>query len=76
MVGQKLKQALDFQLFKRAADTQLVWMSDAHKQLQSEDIGKDLQSVRYLIKKQEVSHSHCTTVGYLLYYLHYSGVGE
>ena len=55
--GRKLKEALDFQLFKRAADSQLVWMGDAYKQLQSEDIGRDLQGVRYLLKKQEVSGS-------------------
>lgn len=55
--GQKLKEALDFQLFKRAADSQFVWMGDAEKQLQSEDIGRDLQGVRYLLKKQEVSDS-------------------
>lgn len=53
-LGLKLKQALDFQLYQRVCDEQLAWISEVEKQLDSEDIGKDLQSVRFLIKKHEV----------------------
>ena len=55
--GLKLKQALDLQLYQRACDEQLAWMSEAEKQLESEEIGKDLQSVRFLLKKHEVNHA-------------------
>ena len=52
--GLKLKQALDLQLFNRAADEELAVVSDANKQLENDDAGKDLQSVRFLLKKHEV----------------------
>lgn len=51
--GLKLKQALDLQLFQRASDEEFAWCNEAGKQLESEDIGKDLQSVRFLIKKHK-----------------------
>lgn len=54
LLGLKLKQALDLQLFQRAGDEQFTWISEAEKQLEGEDIGKDLQSVRFLLKKHEV----------------------
>ena len=54
ILGLKLKQALDLQLFQRASDEEFAWCNEAGKQLESEDIGKDLQSVRFLIKKHKV----------------------
>ena len=53
-VGQKLKEALDMQLFQRAADDQFAWIGEAKKHLDSDNIGKDLLSVRFLLKKHEV----------------------
>lgn len=53
-LGQKLKEALDMQLFQRAADDQFSWIRESEKHLDSEDIGKDLLSVRFLLKKHEV----------------------
>ena len=58
-VGQKLKEALDMQLFQRAADDQFAWIREAQKHLDSDNIGKDLLSVRFLLKKHEVyMHIH------------------
>ena len=53
-VGLKLKQALDCQLLQRGVDEELAWCAEVEKQLNSEDIGKDLQSVRFLIEKLKV----------------------
>lgn len=42
------------QLFQRACDEQCTWTAESDKQLESEEAGKDLQSVRFLLKKHEV----------------------
>lgn len=54
IIGLKLKQALDCQLLKRGIDEELTWCAEVEKQLNNEDIGKDLQSVRFLIEKHKV----------------------
>ena len=55
--GLKLKQALDYQLYQRAVDEELAWSSEVEKQSSSEDIGKDLQGVRFLIDKHDVRYT-------------------
>ena len=63
--GLKLKQALDLQLYNRAVDEELTVVSDANKQLENDDAGKDLQSVRFLLKKHEVQWAKCAPMMYL-----------
>ena len=57
-LGQKLKEALDMQLFQQAADDQFAWIREAKKHLDSDNIGKDLLSVRFLLKKHEVLYMY------------------
>ena len=52
--GQKLQEALQYQLFLRAVDDIESWMDDAEIHLNSEDLGKDLTSVANLLKKHSV----------------------
>ena len=53
-VGQRLKEAWDLHQFQRAAEDELVWARDADALLSTEDIGHDLQGVRFLLKKHQV----------------------
>jgi hypothetical protein len=50
-----LKEAWDLHQFQRAAEDELVWARDAEALLSTEDIGRDLQGVRFLLKKHQVS---------------------
>lgn len=43
-------------MFQRAVDEEFAWIGEVEKQLGTEDIGKDLQSVRFLIEKHEVCY--------------------
>ena len=42
-------------MFNRVIDDLMVWMDEIENQLSSEDHGKDLTSVNYLLKKHQVS---------------------
>lgn len=54
-LGHRLKEAWDLHQFQRAAEDELVWARDAEALLSTEDIGRDLQGVRFLLKKHQVS---------------------
>ena len=54
-IGHRLKEAWDLHQFQRAAEDELVWARDAEALLSTEDIGRDLQGVRFLLKKHQVS---------------------
>jgi hypothetical protein len=54
-LGLRLKEAWDLHQFQRAAEDELVWARDAEALLSTEDIGRDLQGVRFLLKKHQVS---------------------
>lgn len=41
-------------MFNRVIDDLMVWMDEVENQLSSEDHGKDLTSVNYLLKKHQV----------------------
>ena len=69
-VGQKLKEALDMQLFQRAAEDQFAWIREAQKHLDSDNIGKDLLSVRFLLKKHEVCAHPLTLVHHYVQHMH------
>ena len=53
-LGLRLKEAWDLHQFQRAAEDELVWARDAEALLSTEDIGRDLQGVRFLLKKHQV----------------------
>lgn len=53
--GQRLKEAWELQQFLRSTEDELVWMREAEALLSSEDIGRDLQAVRFLLKKHQVT---------------------
>ena len=55
--GLRLKEANELHQFLRSVEDELVWMREADALLSNEDIGKDLQSVRFLLKKHQVSSS-------------------
>ena len=55
--GHKLSEANELQLFLRAVEEVAMWMSLAEALLASEDLGKDLQSTKFLLKKHQV-HMH------------------
>lgn len=42
------------QEFLRAGEDELVWMREAEALLGNEDLGRDLQGVRFLLKKHQV----------------------
>lgn len=52
--GHKLNEANELQLFLRAVEEVAMWMSLAEALLASEDLGKDLQSAKFLLKKHQV----------------------
>lgn len=52
--GLRLKEARELQEFLRAGEDELVWMREAEALLSNEDLGKDLQGVRFLLKKHQV----------------------
>ena len=45
------------QQFLRAIDDENIWISEAEALLTSEDVGKDLPSVQFLLKKHQVLYS-------------------
>lgn len=49
-VGGRLKDAWDLHKFLRAAEEELAWAREAEALLCNEDIGRDLQEVRFLLK--------------------------
>ena len=49
--GFKLNEANELQLFLRAVEEVTMWLSLAEALLAAEDFGKDLQSVKFLLKK-------------------------
>jgi spectrin beta len=51
--GKKLKEANDLQQFLRAIDDENIWISEAEALLTSDDVGKDLPSVQFLLKKHQ-----------------------
>ena len=57
-LGLRLKEAWDLHQFQRAAEDELVWARDAEALLSTEDIGRDLQGVRFLLKKHQVTATH------------------
>ena len=53
--GQRMKEAWELDQFHRAVEDELVWVKEADTLLGNEDIGKDLQGVRFLLKNHQVS---------------------
>lgn len=53
-VGQRMKEAWELDQFHRAVEDELVWVKEAETLLSNEDIGKDLQGVRFLLKNHQV----------------------
>ena len=53
-VGLRLREAQELQEFLRAGEDELVWMREAEALLSNEDLGRDLQGVRFLLKKHQV----------------------
>ena len=51
--GFKLNEANELQLFLRAVEDVTMWLSLAEALLAAEDFGKDLQSVKFLLKKHQ-----------------------
>ncbi len=49
-----MKEAWDLHQFLRAAEDESVWVKEAETLLSNEDIGKDLQGVRFLLKNHQV----------------------
>ena len=49
-----MKEAWELDQFHRAVEDQLVWVKEAETLLSNEDIGKDLQGVRFLLKNHQV----------------------
>ena len=54
--GQRMQEAWELQKFLRSAEDELVWIKEAETLLSNEDIGKDLQSVRFLLKMHQVHY--------------------
>ena len=50
--GHKLQQAQQQQQFNRVMQDTGDWMNDVETLLSSEDLGRDLSSVKFLLKKQ------------------------
>ena len=57
--GHKLNEANELQLFLRAVEEVAMWMSLAEALLASEDLGKDLQSTKFLLRKHQVLTHLC-----------------
>lgn len=53
-IGKRMKEAWEMQKFLRLAEDELVWCREADTLLSNEDIGRDLQSVRFLLKIHQV----------------------
>ena len=49
-----MKEAWELDQFHRAVEDELVWVKEAETLLSNEDIGKDLQGVRFLLKNHQV----------------------
>ena len=49
-----MKEAWELDQFHRAVQDELVWIKEAETLLSNEDIGKDLQGVRFLLKNHQV----------------------
>ena len=54
-----MKEAWELDQFHRAVEDELVWVKEADTLLGNEDIGKDLQGVRFLLKNHQVSLDGC-----------------
>ena len=52
--GLRLREAQELQEFLRAGEDELVWMREVEALLSNEDLGRDLQGVRFLLKKHQV----------------------
>lgn len=50
--GRRLQQAQEQQQFCRSLDGLKIWMNDVETLLASEDLGRDLSTVKFLLKKQ------------------------
>ena len=50
--GRRLQQAQQQQQFNRSLDDTKIWMNDVGTLLASEDLGRDLSGVKFLLKKQ------------------------
>ena len=50
-----MNQAWEQHQFHRSVEDELVWVKEADTLLSTEDIGKDLQGVRFLLKNHQVS---------------------
>lgn len=53
-----MKEAWELDHFHRAVEDELVWVREAETLLSNEDIGKDLQGVRFLLKNHQVKKLH------------------
>ena len=53
-----MREAWELDQFHRAVEDELVWVKEADTLLGNEDIGKDLQGVRFLLKNHQVSWLH------------------
>ena len=49
-----MREAWELQRFLRSSEDELAWIREADTLLSSEDIGRDLQSVRFLLKIHQV----------------------
>lgn len=56
--GTRLHEAWTMQEFLGSCEGELTWMRDADALLSNDDIGKDLQEVRFLLKKHQVKIIH------------------
>eukprot|EP00118_Oscarella_pearsei_P018140 m.184464 g.184464 ORF g.184464 m.184464 type:complete len:3710 (+) comp39319_c1_seq2:34-11163(+) len=52
--GQKLKEAANQQQFARASGDFAMWLRETEAVLRSDDLGKDLSTVTYLLKKHQL----------------------
>lgn len=49
-----MKEAWELDQFQRGVEEELLWVKEAETLLSNEDIGKDLQGVRFLLKNHQV----------------------
>ena len=52
--GTRMQEAWEQHQFQRLVEDELVWAKEAETLLGTEDIGKDLQGVRFLLKNHQV----------------------
>ncbi len=71
-----MQQAWEQHQFHRSVQAELVWAKEAETLLSTEDIGKDLQGVRFLLKNHQVkkmclrTHIHTYTHTYMHTHTH------